>query len=45
MVTERGDIIVAQGQYTVSVGGGQPNTGAPSVSANIEVNGQVMLPE
>jgi len=45
MVTEAGDIIIAQGRYTVSVGGGQPGTGAPSVSGNFEVNGQIRLPE
>jgi beta-glucosidase len=45
MVTDLGDIIVAQGKYTVSVGGGQPGTGAPSASGNFEVNGQLMLPE
>ncbi len=45
MVTEKGDIIVAQGKYTLSVGGGQPGTEAPSVSGNFEVNGQLMLPE
>jgi beta-glucosidase len=45
MVTSKGNIIVAQGKYTVSVGGGQPGTGAPSVSGNFQVNGQVMLPE
>jgi beta-glucosidase len=45
MVTEEGDIIVAQGDYTVSIGGGQPGTGAPSVSGGLHVNDQVMLPE
>jgi len=45
MVTEAGDIIVAQGRYTVSVGGGQPGTGASSVDGNLEVDGQVTLPE
>jgi beta-glucosidase len=45
MVTEAGDIVVAQGKYTVSVGGGQPGSGAASVSGNFEVNGQIMLPE
>jgi beta-glucosidase len=45
MVTDGGDIVVAQGQYTVSIGGGQPGTGTPSVSKNLEVNGQLMLPE
>jgi beta-glucosidase len=45
MVTDLGDIIVAQGKYTVEVGGGQPGTGAPSVSGNFEVNGELTLPE
>jgi beta-glucosidase len=45
MVTDLGDIIVAEGKYTVSVGGGQPGTGAPSASGNFEVNGRLMLPE
>jgi beta-glucosidase len=45
MVTDGGDIVVAQGKYTVSIGGGQPGTGTPSVSKNLEVNGQLMLPE
>jgi beta-glucosidase len=45
MVTQAGDRVVAQGEYTLSVGGGQPGTEAPSVSGNFEVNGQIMLPE
>ena len=45
MVTETGDIIVGQGKYTVSIGGGQPGSGLPSVSGNFEVSGQIMLPE
>ncbi len=45
MVTETGNRIVAQGTYTVSVGGGQPGTGAPSVSGTFEMNGQLQLPE
>ena len=45
MVDEAGDRIVAQGTYNVSVGGGQPDTGAPSVSGTFEVNGQIQLPE
>ncbi len=45
MVTEGGDIIVAQGKYTLSIGGGQPNTGVPSISGSFEVNGQIILPE
>jgi len=45
MVSEAGDIIVPQGKYTVSVGGGQPGTGIPSVTSTFEVNGQITLPE
>jgi beta-glucosidase len=45
MVTGAGDIIVAQGKYTVSVGSSQPGTGAPSVSGNFEIQGQLMLPQ
>lgn len=43
MVTEAGHTIVAQGRYTVSIGGGQPGTSAPSVVGSFRVNGQVML--
>src|SRR5581483_9515388 len=40
MVTEAGQIIVPQGTYTVSVGGGQPGAGVASVSGHFEVKGQ-----
>ncbi len=45
LVTESGDRIVAQGRYTLSIGGGQPGSGAPSVSGDFEVHGQIQLPE
>jgi beta-glucosidase len=45
MVTDLGDIIVAQGKYSVSIGGGQPGTGVPSISGNFDIQGQIMLPE
>jgi beta-glucosidase len=45
MVTDLGDIIVAQGKYTVSIGGAQPETGGPSASGNFAVTGQILLPE
>jgi len=45
MVTETGDRIVANGSYTVSVGGGQPDSGVPAVSGTIQVKGQAVLPE
>ena len=45
MVTETGDRIVPQGTYTISVGGGQPGTGAPSISGTFQVSGRIELPE
>jgi beta-glucosidase len=45
MVTENGDPIIAQGDYTVSIGGGQPDTGAPGVSGHFHIDGQYALPE
>src|SRR6185437_1090384 len=45
MVTDDGNPIVAEGDYTISIGGGQPDTGAPTVSGKFHVEGQVYLPE
>ena len=45
MVTEAGEPIVAEGTYTVSVGGGQPHTGAQTVSGTFDVRGTLKLPE
>lgn len=45
VVTDDGDIIVAQGKYSLSVGGGQPIGDMPSISSDFEVAGQVTLPE
>jgi beta-glucosidase len=45
MVTDNGERIVPQGKFTLSIGGGQPGTGAPTVNATFQVTGQVMLPE
>lgn len=45
MVTEAGEPIVAAGAYTVSVGGGQPDTGAPVAKATMRVKGTLTLPE
>ena len=45
MVTEEGTPIIAEGKYSVSVGGGQPNTEAPSVSGTFQVKGTKKLPE
>ena len=45
MVTESGEPIVAQGDYIISVGGGQPETGAPGVNKKLHVEGMYALPE
>jgi beta-glucosidase len=45
MVTEAGEPIIPEGKYAVSIGGGQPNTGAPTVEGTFEVKGSVVLPE
>ncbi len=45
MVTEDGNPIIAQGDYAVSIGGGQPNTGAAAVTGKFRIEGQVALPE
>jgi beta-glucosidase len=45
MVTEAGEPIVAEGKYSISVGGGQPNTGAAGVSGTFNVEGSIVLPE
>jgi beta-glucosidase len=45
IVTEAGQVVVPEGEYTVSIGGGQPGTGAPSVSHAMRVNSSLTLPE
>ncbi len=45
MVTEDGKPIVAEGEYTISVGGGQPNSGVQVLSQSFKVNGKLELPE
>jgi beta-glucosidase len=45
MVTEDGVPIVAEGQYTISVGGGQPNTGVQVLTQPFNVTGKLVLPE
>jgi beta-glucosidase len=45
MVTEYGNPIIAGGEYTISIGGGQPDTGAPTVSGHFNIDGQLALPE
>ena len=45
MVSEAGEPIIAEGKYTISVGGGQPNTAAPNVAGSFQVKGTKTLPE
>lgn len=45
MVSEAGDPIIAEGKYSVSIGGGQPNTDAPAAVGTFSVKGTKTLPE
>ncbi|HME58332.1 MAG TPA: glycoside hydrolase family 3 C-terminal domain-containing protein [Terracidiphilus sp.] len=45
MVTEEGNPIIAAGDYTISVGGGQPDTGAACVSGHFHIETPIALPE
>ncbi len=45
MVSEAGELMIAEGQYSLSVGGGQPNTEAPSIAGTFKVKGAKTLPE
>jgi beta-glucosidase len=45
MVTADGKPIIAKGKYSVSIGGGQPNTVAPTVTGTFKVKGAQLLPE
>ncbi len=45
IVTDAGEPIVAEGQYKISVGGGQPGTGAPAAAGTFSIKGKTTLPE
>ncbi|MBV9612726.1 MAG: glycoside hydrolase family 3 C-terminal domain-containing protein [Acidobacteriaceae bacterium] len=45
MVTEDGDPMIAQGDYTISIGGGQPDSGVPAATGHFHVTGQMSLPQ
>ncbi|MGA3135820.1 MAG: glycoside hydrolase family 3 C-terminal domain-containing protein [Terracidiphilus sp.] len=45
MVTDAGEPIVAEGEYAVSIGGGQPHTGAQVLTRTFKVKGKLTLPE
>jgi beta-glucosidase len=45
MVSEAGEPIIAEGAYSVSIGGGQPGTVAPAATGTFKVTGTKTLPE
>jgi beta-glucosidase len=45
MVTEAGEIVVPEGEFRLSIGGGQPGGGAPYVAGTFRVNQSLTLPE
>jgi len=45
MVTEDGNPVIADGDYTITIGGGQPDTEAPVATGKFHVDGQYALPE
>jgi beta-glucosidase len=44
-VTEAGDRVVAAGAYKISIGEGQPGTGAPVAQGSFTIEGNTSLPE
>ena len=44
-VNEAGDRLVGAGDYTVTVGGGQPGTSAAQVESHFSIQGEMPLPE
>jgi beta-glucosidase len=44
-VTEAGDRVVAAGRYRISIGDGQPGTGAPTATGRFTALGNTSLPE
>jgi beta-glucosidase len=45
MVTEAGAPVIAEGDYSISVGGGQPGTSAQTLTGSFHINGTKSLPE
>jgi beta-glucosidase len=45
MVTSAGEILIPGGAYSVSAGGGQPNTGAQIITGSFKMQGTTTLPE
>ena len=45
MVSAAGEPIIAEGEYSASIGGGQPSSGASTVAGAFRVKGTKILPE
>ncbi len=45
MVTEAGEPVIAEGDYALSIGGGQPGTSAQTLTGNFHIKGTKTLPE
>ena len=45
LVNDSGDRMVAEGSYSLSIGGGQPGTAAPTAEAIFSIRGNEKLPE
>ena len=45
MVTEAGEPVIAAGDYSIFVGGGQPDTSAQTLTGKFHINGTKTLPE
>jgi beta-glucosidase len=45
MVNEAGEPIITEGEYSLSIGGGQPATGAPTAVGTFRVQGTKTLPD
>lgn len=45
MVTEAGEVVVPEGEFRLSIGGGQPGAGAPYVANTFRVSKSLTLPE
>ena len=45
MVSDAGEPVIPEGSYSVSIGGGQPDTDAPAVAGTFQIKGTKTLPE
>ena len=45
IVNEAGSHVIAPGDYSLSVGGGQPGTGAPQSEGKLSIEGELKLPD